>query len=715
MKSNLFYNIENSLVEFNKKMFFENISNKKEKPKNHPDLNNFVPDLFLFFKKASKSLEFVQKFPFQKETLDFKFKILEQLSKFNFNPECFNINKNEFFSIKNFIKCKPFKICEADKNIGLVIVSNDLYLNLCKEHLNNVENFENLNENPLDDTQNTIKITLIELFLNRHISNRLFKSLFIDCAKLGGFRILPKLHKNKFSTRPIINNINHPTSNLSLLIDFLLQPYVKTSDSYIQDSQNLIQKLNSVRLPSDVQLHSLDFESLYSNIDLKHALEVITEFMKDKINNEHINIIGFHSALKLIFENNVFMFDKNYFRQIKGIAMGTKCGPSVANIYISCLERKFLTIHKPIVYYRFIDDIFLITKKNFNLKFLLENFGYLKLNVCSDEIVNFLDLNISYCKLTQKLIFSLYLKPTNTFCYLLIDSNHPTFIFENIPKSLFIRIRRICTKFCDFLFFSNKLFFQLISRGYDCLKLNKILNTVSNVDRKSLIPYKHKNFQDFDNSIIFKTPFDKNFINLKEVIVSSFKNLQLDYKNIDCKRIFNVFQIQNNIGSLLVHNKTSFNFNFKSNSYKKCNLSNCSICSFSNSLKFLNLNSLYLPILTNASCISTKVVYILHCNKCNSFYIGETSRTVKDRISEHLGDINYFRPYEKRVTPISKHFNLFDHSLSNFSFVVFDKDLDDDLRLNLEAQLIQLFLRLKIKIINEKFPSMYNNLFKIKI
>ncbi len=51
-----------------------------------------------------------------------------------------------------------------------------------------------------------------------------------------------KIHKNKFSTRPIINCRSHPTENLSSIIDTILKPIIVLTKSYIQDSQNLLQK-----------------------------------------------------------------------------------------------------------------------------------------------------------------------------------------------------------------------------------------------------------------------------------------------------------------------------------------------------------------------------------------------------------------------------------------------------------------------------------------
>jgi hypothetical protein len=114
--------------------------------------------------------------------------------------------------------------------------------------------------------------------------------------------------------------------------------------------------------------------------------------------------------------------------------MGIKCGPSVANIYLFFLEKKLLCIYNPFIYNRFLDDIFLCVKLNFNLENLFKYFPNLKLNVNSNETVNFLDLNISICKLTNKFQFSLYTKPTNIFNYLLCNSNHPNFIFKMMTK-----------------------------------------------------------------------------------------------------------------------------------------------------------------------------------------------------------------------------------------------------------------------------------------
>ena len=333
---------------------------------------------------------------------------------FSYKASNNNISRSEFLSLKKFISDKPFKISSCDKNIGVAIISNNIHKDLCNLHLDNLDNFQKLVENPLNATQKIIENKLIELKVNKNISPKLFNVLLVKNPKLGTFNILPKLHKNKFGTRPIINCINHPTSVLSHFIDLVLQPFILSSSTYIKDSQNLIQKLESFKFVNDIKLSSFDFESLYSNINLEDALHVISSFMVNKISNPFFDYISFINIIKLVFFNNVFVCYDNYYRQVKGIAMGSKCGPSIANIYLFILEKDFLTIHKPLFYGRYIDDIFCILDKDFNTNLLIDHFGYLKLNEVSSNSVNFLDLIISFDPITKLIKFSLYIKPTNT-------------------------------------------------------------------------------------------------------------------------------------------------------------------------------------------------------------------------------------------------------------------------------------------------------------
>ena len=165
-----------------------------------------------------------------------------------------------------------------------------------------------------------------------------------------------------------------------------------------------------------------------------------------------------------------------------------------------------------------------------------DNFLNLKLNVNSGLEVVFLDLKIKICKISNILKFSLHVKPTNTFSYLKTNSNHPNYIFSNIVKSLFIRIRRICSDYSNNLYFSRILMSQLLNRGYDFNEIRKTSNLIGKIDRNCLIPYKEKNQNYLDDCIFFKIPFEKNLIDI--VRSSKDSNFKIFSYFVDFHNIF---------------------------------------------------------------------------------------------------------------------------------------------------------------------------------
>ena len=62
---------------------------------------------------------------------------------------------------------------------------------------------------------------------------------------------------------------------------------------------------------------------------------------------------------ELVLTLNCFSFAGNYYKQINGVAMGTKMGPSYANLFVGYVEHQFFIQYdgpKPDLYGRYIDD-----------------------------------------------------------------------------------------------------------------------------------------------------------------------------------------------------------------------------------------------------------------------------------------------------------------------------------------------------------------------
>jgi hypothetical protein len=647
------------------------------------------------------------KINFQNETLSLRYNLFQDINnvQINMNP---NISSSQLFHLKHFIKTKPFSIIQCDKNIGTAIVAHDLLRKLCIDHLNDYNIYKKLNYNPLFEVNNKINSILNNLSVGGLLKFNI-KLLVTRDSKLGKFRILCKLHKSKFGIRPIINNCAHPTSQICKFIDLLIKPILVDTPSYLKDSQHLLQKCNNLEIENDrVFLYSMDFESLYTNIDKLDACNRITEYMTRFIDKDYIQPYALHTLLLIIFENNVFVYNNQFFVQINGLAMGCICGPSIASLYVYILENHWLCLNKPILYGRFIDDIFMITTIKLDEENFIKNFLNLKLNITQDSSINFLDLSISFDSIIKKLKFSLYVKPTNTFSYLRVDSNHPNFIFKNIPKSLFIRIRRICSNDIDYFFYTRKLIFQLLTRGYMYKNLLSLQLSIGNIPKKSLLNYKDKtNEYVKDNKrFLMSNQYNKFICNKSNIIINSFNKTKQNFTWLNEYKIKFYFLISFNIFSLLIHNRSLINNSI--NYTKKCNIMNCQVCVFVNQNSYIFLNSgLILPIKHNCNCNSTNVIYIIRCSLCNVFYVGQTKRSAYDRLREHLSDINKFVPFIKFTSEVGMHFNLKHHNYKkHFSFYLFKKNIEDlDHRLSIETDIIHIIKENNPPIINLKIPS----------
>ena len=426
---------------------------------------------------------------------------------------------------------------------------------------------------------------------------------------------------------------------------------------------------------------SADIEALYTNINLDLAIDIITDFAKDKFNiitdfakdKFDLNITAFNVILKLIFENNIFTYADNYYKQILGIAMGSVCGPTIANIFVNHFEKRWLSIAKPLYYKRFIDDLFIIyiDDNSFDFAFFNSSFLPLKLTFECGTRLNFLDLEISYEKFLRKVTFKIFFKKTNTFSYLLTSSNHPKRIFDNFPKSIFYRVKKNCTYESDYFYFSTIVMKQLLLCGYDYKFLIKVLNTVDKIERDTLIPYRNKKINNFcdNNTILFKLPYDCNIIHNKNKL-NEVKAFFDENYNFDVKvKFFN--SVQNNLGSLLIHNFKIPKIEVFKNTV--CIKQNCEICKFISFDESLILNNGFqLPLLCKGNCESKMALYIIKCLLCNELYIGKTENTIKKRMQVHFSMIRNFFPFKYKCKSDIEHFNLINHNYEeHLKFYVF--------------------------------------------
>ncbi len=156
-----------------------------------------------------------------------------------------------------------------------------------------------------------------------------------------------------------------PTERPSQFCDHFMNALMKLGRSYLIDTNDFLWKTHNLPpLPQGAYFVVLDVEALYPSIPIqdgvnatKNQLNIYRCLRGAKPSNESII-----ELLEQVLTKNCFVFNGQHYRQIRGTAMGTKCAPAFANIFMNEFEEKFVyTYHiQPLVWFRFIDDIFSI-------------------------------------------------------------------------------------------------------------------------------------------------------------------------------------------------------------------------------------------------------------------------------------------------------------------------------------------------------------------
>ena len=221
---------------------------------------------------------------------------------------------------------------------------------------------------PFDYTQKFVREVqqAVDLAVsNNGIDESMGEMLVFNDAKPGNIYFLPKIHKNinPPPDRPICNTINSPTKKFIQMGRLTTAAICKETKILSQNDNDLLRKFYDInqryQFPKKVFLVTRDVKSLYTSIPHKDGLGALKKTLEEENVDENKATADFS---KLVLTSNYFKFLGQAYLQKSGIAMGTKMAPTYANLFMRQLEKKMIASfpHKPLVYFRYIDDIFMI-------------------------------------------------------------------------------------------------------------------------------------------------------------------------------------------------------------------------------------------------------------------------------------------------------------------------------------------------------------------
>ena len=281
----------------------------------------------------------------------------------------------------------------------------------------------------------------------------------------------------------------------------------------------------------------------------------------------------------------------------------------------------------------------------------------------------------------------IFFKITDSKQYLNFKSCHPKHTKTNIPFSL---ARRMCTIISDKTVLKTRLkelFNILLKRKYpfEVIKTG-ILNAIK-IPRNSLLTLQNNKDEHVLPFVSTHNPRNKEVFGvLKNNLFmmnndETMKRIMNNNKIIKCKR-----QLPN-LKQILI--KSEFRYN-ESPRVSKCNEPRCGLCSCLIEGSTLQLKDKTFYVKESMNCTVKNVLYVLTCNGCGEFYIGQTGDKLRNRRTVHDQQI---RDPSTRQLPLSTHLDKCSNITPKFSIFPFYKFYIDNVsaRLSKEHYFMSIF------------------------
>ena len=125
------------------------------------------------------------------------------------------------------------------------------YIKKASRQLSDKNNYKTFLTNPILQHNKMVNGTLYQFENENLLPQKTAEGLKATNPKTPKFNISPKIHKDNYPERPVINSINCHISEIARFVDHHPKPFVKEIPSYIKDTNNFVNKINKYKKHSN--------------------------------------------------------------------------------------------------------------------------------------------------------------------------------------------------------------------------------------------------------------------------------------------------------------------------------------------------------------------------------------------------------------------------------------------------------------------------------
>ena len=135
-------------------------------------------------------------------------------------------------------------------------------------------------------------------------------------------------------------NCNCPTELIATYLDKITTPLVQSLPSYVKDTKHMLQLTESFRFPGNNNyVFTMDVKSLYTTIPNRDGLLALAQFL-DKRPALQPSTHTLVRLAELVLTLNTFSFNRKFYKQTGGVAMGSRLGPNYACLFMGHIEEQ---------------------------------------------------------------------------------------------------------------------------------------------------------------------------------------------------------------------------------------------------------------------------------------------------------------------------------------------------------------------------------------